>query len=471
MPQEDRLNAKRRSPTPALGDQTTTDETPIDLGPVGQHRGWCWRLHLLVSPDESLAGTVVDLAGPSMSLGRQHTDLQVADSLLSRHHLELWPDAEGVTVVDERSRNGTFLAGQRVSRARASHGAVLRFGQTVAVLEADGGAAQEFAEPVAAVPGFSEQARKIRRDLANATRHGHHLLLLGETGTGKEHAAGEFHRLLKRTGPLVRFNVSAVPADLFEAELFGHAAGAYTGASKARVGRIQEAHRGTLVLDEIGELSLELQPKLLRVLEEARIRPVGASRDVPVDVRFVAATNADLATMAAHGTFRPDLLARLSADQVHLPKLKERRADLLELADAVQPLAPAGQRLRWRHRLSAQAAEALLLAPWPYNLRTLRSVLARAVTAAGHEAIALTHLPPEMQRAHAQRTQAEVGDAAVKRPAAAELRKAFGRHAGSVDLVAKAYAVHRKQVYRWLGYAGIPLEEIEALRGPGKGQG
>lgn len=428
-----------------------------------------WRLHLLLSPDESLAGTAVELAGPTLALGRGGVDLQVADSLLSRHHLDLWPDAEGVTVVDQQSRNGTFLAGQRISRARASHGAVLRFGQTVAVLEADGGAAQEFAEPVAAVPGWSEKARMIRRDLANASRQGHQLLLHGETGTGKEHAAGEFHRLLKRTGPLVRFNVAAVPANLFEAELFGHAAGAYTGASKARIGRIQEAHRGTLVLDEIGELGLDLQPKLLRVLEEARIRPVGASRDVPVDVRFVAATNADLAAMAARGLFRPDLLARLSADQVQLPRLRDRRVDLLELADAVQPLGTAAQPNRWRRRLTAQALEALLLAPWPYNLRTLRSVLARALVAAGKEPIGPEHLPLELQRPLAEAPLAGGPSTAEGRPAASELRTAFGLHRGSVGLVAKSYAVHRKQVYRWLAYAGIDLQEIEALRGPGKG--
>ena len=292
------------------------------------------------------------------------------------------------------SRNGTFHAGHRIASAIASHGAVLRWGKTVAVLEADLKRAGEFATPTADVPGRSELARMVRGNLALAADTALPVLLIGETGAGKEHAALDLHRRMGRRGPFVRLNVAAVPSNLVESELFGHVAGAFTGAGAARLGRVREAQGGTLVLDEIGELPSDMQPKLLRLLEEPRVRPVGGGSDVAVDVRFVASTNADLGGLVRSGRFRRDLYARLRGSEVHLPRLAERRADLLELAD-VGVTHPDGP---WRTRLTPQAAERLLLHGWPDNLR---------------------------------------------------------EHDGNVSAIARRVGRHRRQVYRWLAYAGV----------------
>lgn len=448
----------------AADNQTTSDITPQAEGLVGGGRDFVWRLHVVGSPDPDWAGTVLGLGQQAQVVGRHGAHLPVADSLLSRQHLQLLADSEGVTVTDLGSRNGTFVAGRRVDRARLSHGGVLRFGNTVAVLEADSGTALDFAAPSPEVPGLTERARQLRRDLHAAAQQQQHLLLLGETGTGKEHAAAAFALHTGRKGPLVRLNIAAVPAELFEAELFGHVAGAFTGAAAARPGRLREADRGVLVLDEIGELAPALQPKLLRVLEEPTIRPVGASRDVAVDVRIVASTNADLDALVARGKFRADLLARLCYCEVRLPTLRERRADLLHLADAVQPVQVRGRTVPWRTRITPEALEALLLSDWPHNLRSLRGVLARAHTSAGRETIRLAHLPAEVLDAYALRLSAPPPATAGGRPAATDLRATLAHHGGSVDLTARHYGVHRRQVYRWLEYLGISLDEVETLR-------
>jgi hypothetical protein len=268
-------------------DSTTTTVTP-DLPKLDAGAGAVlWRLHLVKCADPAWRGRVVNLPMGPLVVGRKAAGLQLDDPALSREDVHLQADPGGVWLRDAGSRNGTWAGGQPVTQARLGDGAVLRLGGTVVVVEADSGLAMQYTDPTPNQPGRSEKARLARFAVELAASQPLHVLLVGPTGTGKEHAAAEIHRLGGRTGPLVRMNVAAVPSELFESELFGHVAGAFTGATTAHMGRVREANHGTLVLDEIGELPGHLQPKLLRVLEDHLVRPVGGSADVRVDVRFV----------------------------------------------------------------------------------------------------------------------------------------------------------------------------------------
>lgn len=206
------------------------------------------------------------------------------------------------------------------------------------------------------------------------------VLVIGERGTGKELIAQRLHHLSPRWGePLVTLNCAALPETLIEAELFGHEAGAFTGATRARAGRFEEADRGTLFLDELGNLSMAAQERLLRAIEYGEVVRIGSSRALTVDVRVVAATNADLPRMAAEGTFRADLLDRLSFEVITLPPLRAREGDVVELADYYG--RRMASELEWDRfpGFSGSAMAALEAHEWPGNVRELRNVVERAV--------------------------------------------------------------------------------------------
>jgi transcriptional regulator with GAF, ATPase, and Fis domain len=205
------------------------------------------------------------------------------------------------------------------------------------------------------------------------------LLLLGETGTGKELFARDAHASSKRSQrPLVKLNCGAIPHNLIESELFGHERGAFTGATQRREGRFVLAHGGTLFLDEIGELPLELQPKLLRVLQEGELEPVGSSRTTKVDVRIIAATNRNLSELVAQGRFREDLFYRLNVFPVTIPALREREADVEELSRVF--LDRYARRVgRSFAPLSEPTLRKLRSYNWPGNVRELQNVIERGV--------------------------------------------------------------------------------------------
>ncbi len=444
---------------------TTTNPTPTDDAVPKRQTRLRWRLHVLCTPDDRWRGQVLELVPGTTTLGRQDVSWTFADPSLSRQHARLQVAEDGVWLVDDGSRNGTFIAGQRTQHAQLGDGAVLRLGATVLVLEADGGMARDRALPTANLPGQTEQARMMRFEIGVAAAQSLHVLLQGETGTGKEHAALEIHRLSERQGPVVRCNVAAVPPELFETELFGHVANAVPGLTGPRLGRVREAQNGTLLLDDIGELSLPLQAKLLRTLEERAVRPVGAIADVPVDVRFIASSSVDLQRLVDKGKFRRDLLARLRVSTVHMPPLSARRGDLLALADAVCPITARGVPVPWATMLTPDAVQALLLYDWPDNLRMVRGCLTRAHALAQGERVGVEHLGPDVAAALTRVAPgAGVGTREAKRPSASRLRAAVAKFRGNVDTVARDFGVHRRQVYRWLDYAGIDQSELRAAR-------
>ena len=244
-----------------------------------------------------------------------------------------------------------------------------------------------------AIVGESHPMRQVRELMSRVAASDASVLITGESGTGKELVARELHdRSDRAKGPFVAINCAAVPASLLESELFGHVRGAFTDARTSRAGLFVEADGGTLFLDEVGELPLEMQPKLLRALQERKVRPVGGSSEVPFDARIVASTNRDLMKAVTESRFRHDLYYRLNVVKIGVPPLRERGRDILLLAQHfVQRYAEAtGKEIQG---IAASAAARLLTYSWPGNVRELENCIERAVTLTMFDHIVLEDLP------------------------------------------------------------------------------
>src|SRR5882724_2641799 len=231
----------------------------------------------------------------------------------------------------------------------------------------------------AGIVGHSPALQRVLHLVESVATTDAAILIRGETGTGKELITGLIHRLsARRGGPLVKFNCTAIPTGLLESELFGHERGAFTGAIARRIGRFELAHQGTLFLDEIGDLPLDLQPKLLRVLEEREFQRIGGTQTIGSDVRIIAATNRPLEELVEEERFRADLYYRLNVFPIDLPPLRERTEDipLLVRHFVTQHAERLGRRIEY---ISPDVMETLVRHPWPGNVRELKHVLHRAV--------------------------------------------------------------------------------------------
>ncbi len=314
-------------------------------------------------------------------------------------------------------------------------------------------------ESIGAMLGESPPMRRLKALIAQVARSRASALIMGESGTGKELVARALHDLGPRASePFIAINSSAVPGPLIESELFGHARGAFTDARTERVGLFVRAHKGTLFLDEIGELPLALQPKLLRALEERCVRPVGGTREIPFDVRIIAATNRDLETAVAEGRFREDLYFRLNVINVELPRLCERGRDILLLAQHfLDELSEAeGKNVRG---FTPTVAEKLLDYPWPGNVRELRNCIERAVTLATHEDILVEDLPAKLRDSSARsvivagHTPSELGTLDdMERRYIKQVMTVVG---GNKTHAARILGINRKRLYRKLDRHGI----------------
>ena len=255
----------------------------------------------------------------------------------------------------------------------------------------------------AGLVGRSEAMRDLIALLETVSPSNSTILITGETGTGKELVARAIHRNSGRTGRFVALNCSALPETLLEAELFGHVRGAFTGAVGNRVGRFELAHRGTVLLDEIGTMSPPLQAKLLRVLQEREFERVGDSQPVKVDVRVIAATNSDLERMVRDGTFREDLYYRLNVIPVRLPPLRERRDDVpLLVQHFLERLGREHVPPRPGVTMSQEAMRCLMAGAWPGNVRQLENVVERAFALSpGRHQVEASALPAEIQQSKA----------------------------------------------------------------------
>lgn len=263
--------------------------------------------------------------------------------------------------------------------------------------------------------GQSEQFLGFQEHLSRVAPINRPVLILGERGTGKELAASRLHFLSGRwQNPFIALNCSALSPTLIEAELFGYEKGAFTGAGQRRTGRFEAAHEGTLFLDEIGTIPLEVQEKILRVVEYGMFERVGSSTGISVDVRIVAATNADLPGLAAQGRFKQDLLDRLSFEVLHLPPLRERRDDILLLANhfaARMAFELGREEIPWFDEAAQAALEAH---DWPGNIRELKNVVERAVYRTDDLPVREIAFNPFQSRPHPQRIRPSKSTAAPK---------------------------------------------------------
>ena len=311
-------------------------------------------------------------------------DVQLNDPTVSRAHCELLSSGGRISIKDLGSRNGTFVNGVSVTGANLISGSIVRVGRTELVLESrrmDTTPSVGFYErdSFGALVGRSKEMQAVFTVLEQAAACDVTLLIQGETGTGKDLAAKAVHEASARAdGPLIVVDCGAIAPQLLEGELFGHQKGAFTGADRARAGVFESASGGTVFLDEIGELPLDLQPKLLRVLEQREVRRLGATQVTPLDVRFIAATNRNLADEVKAGRMRADLYYRLSVTEVTMPPLRERKQDLPLLVDAILDQIGAGDNSEALFGGEEFLAE-LHKHTWPGNARELRNYIERCV--------------------------------------------------------------------------------------------
>ncbi|MCA9670291.1 MAG: sigma 54-interacting transcriptional regulator [Myxococcales bacterium] len=356
--------------------------TRIITDASGRTRRSVARYRLRHGDDERVVGAARFRIG-----SEQGNDLVLDARGVSRYHAEIVADERGFVVRDLGSTNGTFVGGLRVEGAYLPSGSTrLRLGGcelSVELLEQQQHELETSdAEELAGMVGTSPLMREIFATIERVAPSGATVLVQGESGTGKELVASALHGLSQRSGSLCVFDCAAVPSSLVEAQLFGHERGAFTGASDARAGVFEEADGGTLFLDELGELPLELQPKLLRALETRSVTRIGATRARQVDVRLVAATNRDLAREVNRGSFRADLYYRLAVVELAVPPLRDRREDVRPLAirfikDALRH--EPGRAAEVIAGVSEDNWQRLEKLPWPGNVRELRNFIERTL--------------------------------------------------------------------------------------------
>jgi len=379
-------------------------------------------------------------------------ELQLRDGAVSRFHCEIVATEGRAWIRDLGSRNGTFVDGVQVVEAVLHPGAVIEIGRDRVRFEAGGERVKIPLSPEArfgVMVGRSQAMRAAFARLERAASSDATVLLSGETGTGKEAAAESVHAASARArGPLIVVDCGSIPPNLLESELFGHEKGAFTGATSERIGAFEAADGGTVFLDEIGELALDLQPKLLRALERHEIKRVGATHYRSVDVRVIAATHRDLRAEVNARRFRSDLYYRLAVVEIRLPALRDRIDDLPLLVEHLLTNVPEARRAE----LSAPDFLAHLAAqPWEGNVRELRNYLDRCLAlglelATPVEALSAIDACIPLKLAREQNTRA------FER---AYLEDLLRRHGDQLSAAARAAGVDRAHLYRLLWKHGL----------------
>jgi len=377
--------------------------------------------------------------------------LILRDAYASRRHCEVRAGAHGFWVVDLGSKNGTFYNGARIGEIALPPGAIIRIGDTHIVLEIDSAKPGMDLSPRSAfgdLVGRSLAMRRLFTLLERASQSDATVLLCGETGSGKDLAARAIHDAsARKNGPFVVLDCGSSADELIRSELFGHLKGAFTGAMDDRVGAFRSADRGTLLLDEIAELPLELQSALLRATDKQEVVPVGGQHPISVDVRLIAATNRDLPDEVRAGRFRHDLYYRLQVLPIAVPPLRDRYDDLPLLCTRL--LRDMGLS---RVKLDGEAIGCLAQYSWPGNVRELRNVLQRSLIHAG-AGEASTVRPVLPHRPDASIAFEPAGFQQQKRAVIETFERDFltrllDEHGGNIRAASRASGIERTQLKR-----------------------
>lgn len=309
--------------------------------------------------------------------------------------------------------------------------------------------------------GGSEPVKLLQQQIKRAAASDVNVLIQGESGSGKELVARQLHEQSpRRTGPFVAINCAALPETLMEAELFGHVKGAFTDARNSRSGLFARAHGGSVFLDEVGELPLSLQPKLLRVLQERTVRPLGGDTEVAFDARLIAATNRDLEQAVAAGKFREDLYYRLHVVRLDVPPLRVRGNDVLLLAQRFIELSCA-RGSRMPVSLARETSQRLLEYNWPGNVRELQNCIERAVTLSAHNTLEPDDLPERIRNYSAEPAlQTDPSEfVALEEVERRHILSVFRAVGGNKSLASKILGLNRKTLYRKLRLYGVDVPD------------
>ena len=402
------------------------------------------RLLLVAGPDQGLE---FFLPERRVLVGRgDRADLRLSDRTVSREHLAIEPRDRGFGLRDLGSKSGSLLNGTRVDIAPLEPGARISLGETEMVFrtgEATVAAPPRRESVFEGMLGESLAMRRVFGLIERVAALDLPVLIRGESGTGKEGLARAVHLAADPTAPFEVVDCTLLEREHLRSELFGHVKGAFTGADTARKGAFERANHGAVFFDEVGELPLDLQPALLRVLEVGEVRPLGGDHTLRVRTRLVSATNRDLEAMVAAGNFREDLYYRLSAVVVEVPPLRERGEDVLQLAEHF---------LGGAATLAATARHALLAYPWPGNVRELKFKLQRAMALAGSreltsEDLGLSLPPAPLAAGPAGGSIADYEEAAI--------REALRLFEGNRNLAARHLGIGRSTLYRRLKSLGL----------------
>jgi len=351
------------------------------------------------------------------------------DRTVSAHHCRFEPSGDALMLRDLGSTNGTHVHGMRVQRIELATGTRIRIGRTdLCVMTAE-----RTRSPRPTLVAASAAMQQVLAEAQGFGRLSWPVLVLGPSGAGKEEIANAIHHCSTRhKGPFVALNAGGLPRELIESELFGHERGAFTGAVGQRRGAFEQAHGGTLLLDEIGELPLDMQTRLLRVLETWQIRRVGGETPIPVEVRLICATHRDLSQMVQAGTFRQDLYYRLARLVVHISPLSARPDDVLPLAEHFLSGLEAEMGPR---ALSMAAAKRLRAHTWPGNARELRNVLCTATALTPASVLDAHDIDLAIRRISQPLATPDVSDDAIGR--------AVEAYAGNLSAASRALAIPR----------------------------
>lgn len=378
--------------------------------------------------------------------------LQLSDPTISRIHLELGCDSEGVRVRDTGSTNGTFLEGTRITEVLVLRPTVFTLGKTslkitpVVLPLPVGPEAVRFEGLLGESPALQRLSAALSRIAASDMT----TLLVGETGTGKSLIAEALHRASpRRKGPFVAVHCEGLSPALAESELFGHVQGAFTGATRDRAGVFERAHQGTVYFDDISRLPMDLQPKLLRALEEHTVRPVGSNQELALDVRVVASAQAPLEEAVARGTFRQDLYFRVAVALLQVPPLRERKMDIGILARHFAEASGAENRPLPEDLLSLWMKH-----DWPGNVRELRNSVARWVL--GEDPLPAASRPSKRLGARLKEAPfKEAKEQVVARFEREYLASLMERHQGNVSAAAEEAGLARTYLYALLKKLGL----------------